>query len=160
MDIVKDLFLTDCFLIKCFVETGGMRLSDFLARLSRPYVLLRDATLIDVEKGESVSSPEVLLGRDEVILAHELLDVSGDETLKRVFDARRFSLPVDLYHTGGVGIEIGARMQPKAFRGLDRESDFFVVLDASVHESFGLLSSLPWAVVNRKQIGYILNRNA
>ena len=165
MDIVKDILLTDCFLVKCFIDTGAWRLSDFLEKPERTYIPAANVTMIDLEEGKEVSAPEVLIRRDEIIVAHELLDFSQDRNLRNLADPKFFSQAVDLYHTGGVGIEIHGNMQPGAFEGLEREKAFFVLLDVTIHgldeevsPTFGILSSLTYAIVNRERIGYIFRR--
>ncbi len=165
MEIVKDLILTDCFLIKCLIDTGGMRLSDYLDNLNRSFVPMRNVTMIDLDKGASLSSHESFVRIDEIVVAHELLDVCGDRNMRNLVDEGAFSRPVALHHAGGFGLEITGRMRPEAFEGIDREKHFFVVRDVeivgpdpSINEEFKLISSLSYAIVNRQQIGYIFNQ--
>lgn len=162
MEIIKDLILTDCFLIKGFIETGGMRLSDYLDNLKRSYIPVQSVTMVDLEQGRAVSAHEALVRREEIIVAHEFLDVSGDRNMRNLMDERAFSQTVDLYHTGGIGIEVSGRMRSGAYEAMDKEKNFFVILEArirgldtSINPELKLLDTLPYAIVNRKRIGYI-----
>ncbi len=165
MEIIKDLILTDCFFIKCLIDTGGMRLSDYLDNMNRSFVPLKNVTMIDLDKGASLSSHEAFVRTDEIVIAHELLDVCGDRNMRNLVDAGAFSRRVALHHAGGFGIEISGRMRPGAFEGIDREKSFFVVRDVEVvgpdpaiNKEFKLISSLPYAIVNREQFGYIFSQ--
>jgi len=164
VDIVKDIFLTDYFMIKGLVETGGSRLSDYLTRLRRSYVRLHNVTLIDLLDGTSVSAPEAMIQKKEIILAHELLDIAGDATLRQMVDKRSFSLWVDLYHTGNVGMQIRGRIRPEIYEEIDIKREFFVVRDVTVrginvtvNPQLKRLSSLPYAIINKQQINYIFS---
>ena len=162
MELVKDILLTDSFMVKCYVETGGMRLSDYLDNLSRAFISVRNVTMIDVREGTAVSTHEALIRKEEIIIAHELLDVSGDRSMKNLVDAGAFSQLVDLHHKGRLAVEITGRMRPEAHEGWDKKKNFFVVLDArlqglepAVNAEFKILESLPYAIINRRQISYI-----
>jgi hypothetical protein len=165
VEYIKDILLTEHFLVKCFIDTGSLRLSDYLDSLTRTFVPLRNVIMIDVEQGETVSSHEAQIRRDEIIVAHELLDVTGDSDLRNMMNQATFSESVDLYHTGALGLEISGKMRPEANEGMCGEKLFFVMLDVgirgldlSISPDLKRLTSMPYAIVNRKQIGYIFSR--
>ncbi len=167
MEFIKDILLTEQFMVKCFIETGRIRLSDYLDSLKRDFIPVNNVTMIDVQEGEIISSNEALIRRDEIILAHELLDVSGDANMKGMVDEAAFSRLVDLYHTGSLGLEISGMIRPEAYEGIEVHKNFFVMrdpkiagLNLKVSPEFKLISSLSYVIINRKQIGYIFNNRS
>ena len=72
MEIVKDLILTDCFLIKCLIDTGGMRLSDYLDNLNRSFVPMRNVTMIDLDKDIKMTEIVVVRGNAEQLIGENL----------------------------------------------------------------------------------------
>ena len=72
---------------------------------------------------------------------------------------------MDLYHTGALGLEISGKMRPEANEGMSGEKLFFVMLDVgirgldlSISPDLKRLTSMSYAIINRKQIGYIFSR--
>ena len=106
MEYVKDLFLTDTFLIKGYVKTGGRRLTTYLNSHGHQFIEVHDATLIGVSKGDRIVTARAMVNVREVILAHELIESAGDEILRRVSESESDRALVNLYFSGGLPLEV------------------------------------------------------
>ena len=82
LTLVSDLLLTDAFLIKGKVQDKYTRLSQVLDEHRKFFLKVRDATLIDLKTRERIQTPLLHVNVDEILLAHELLDESGDQYLR------------------------------------------------------------------------------
>ena len=83
---VEDLFLTDVFLIKGRLQNKTKRLSNMLEDHQRSYLTVEDATLVSLRSSEVIKTPKVMVNVRELICAHELVDVAGDDALRRLAD--------------------------------------------------------------------------
>src|SRR5688572_24014591 len=84
--IVEDLFVTDCFLIKGRLTNKFQRLTRMLEDHERSYLSVEDAVMASLRGPEVIRSPRVLINQREVVFAHELVDVAGDEAQRRLAD--------------------------------------------------------------------------
>ncbi len=80
----EDLLVTDTFLYLGTVEGKVQRLSRAMEDPRHPFLSMRDAARIDLETGEIVESPQFLVNLEHVVLAHEFVDLTGDEGWKRL----------------------------------------------------------------------------
>jgi len=86
----EDLLVTDTFLFLGTVEGKVQRLSRLLEDRP-PFLSLRSASRVDLETGEEVDSPQFLVGLEQVVLAHEFVDLSGDEGWKMLSRERELA---------------------------------------------------------------------
>lgn len=168
MEYVKDFLLTEAFLVKGHVPTGGQRLSNWLNARRQPFVPVADATLVGVKKGDRIVTARCHVALDEVLLAHELIDAAGDAWLRRLADADRERALVHLYFGGSLPLEISGRTRAQAFNRVgDGARDFLVVtepkiegLDHSRGREFEVLRSVPYVIVNRRRLAYVFDYSA
>ncbi len=86
----EDLLVTDRFLFLGTVEGKVQRLSRLLED-HPPFLSLRSASRVDLETGEEVESPQFLVNLDHLVLAHEFVDLSGDEGWKMLSRERELA---------------------------------------------------------------------
>ncbi len=86
----EDLLVTDAFCFVGTVEGKVQRLSRLLEDRP-PFLSLREASRIDLETGEEVESPQFLVNLEHLVLAHEFVDLSGDEGWKMLSRERELA---------------------------------------------------------------------
>ena len=159
---VEDVFLTDVFLIKGRIANKTKRLSNLLEDYQRQYLQVQDATLVSLRNNEVIRTPTVMVNIDELILAHELVDVAGDEALRRLAGGDAKTNRIRAFYNGSVQFEVAGMIEPGAYesnaltgrryftmqkpvvRGLDLDSD-----DLSV------LRSLEYAILKKDRMAYV-----
>lgn len=165
MEYVKDLFLTESFLVKGHVKTGGRRLSNWLNNQSLPFLEVHDATLIGVQQGDRIVTARAMVRMSEILVAHELIDSAGDEQLARLADAESDRTLVNLYFAGRLPIEVSGKMLRRAYNRRDLgDQEFLVVKDPSVEglagkkaREFSVLKRAPYLIVNRARLAYVFD---
>jgi hypothetical protein len=166
LTIVSDLLLTDSFLIKGNVENKYTRLSQILDEHRKYFLKVRDATLIDLNSCERITTPLLHVNVDEILLGHEFLDSGGDQQLKEL--AKNQALHrVRVFYTGALNIEIGGEVRPGSYEADDRSTRRFFSMRNPVVRGFNdkgdqdlkLLSKLPYAILNKLRLSYIYDFN-
>lgn len=165
MEYVKDLFLTDSFLIKGYVKTGGRRLTTYLNSHAYRFIEVHDATMIGVSKGDRIVTARAMVHMREIILAHELIESAGDEILKRVSEPDQDRALVNLYFAGALPLEVSGKMLRRAYNRTDLGSqEFIVVTEPQVEglndkkpREFQLIEKAPYLIVNRDRIAYVFD---
>lgn len=159
---VEDLFLTDSFLIKGRLSSKYQRLSRMLEDIERQFVSIEDAELYSLQGGETVRTPRVLVNLDEVLLAHEFVQVAVDET-QRTLAHNQKHVPVRTFHNGRIQLEVSGRVEPHAYEpGRGPGKRFFVIqqpqirgIDTANSEALRALASLEYAIVQKSKLSYI-----
>lgn len=166
LTIVSDLLLTDSFLIKGNVENKYTRLSQILDEHRKYFLKVRDATLIDLNSCERITTPLLHVNVDEILLGHEFLDSGGDQQLKEL--AKNQALHrVRVFYTGALNIELGGEVRPGSYEADDRSSRRFFTMRSPVIRGFNdkgdqdlkLLNKLPYAILNKLRLSYIYDFN-
>lgn len=165
MEYVKDLLLTDAFLIKGHVKTGGRRLTTYLNNHTSPFVEIHDVTMIGVTKGDRIVTARTMVRVNEILLAHELIESAGDESLRKVADPNADRTLVNLYLGGSLPIEVSGKMLKRAYNRRDLgQQDFLVVTEPSIEgladkkaREFSVLKRAPYLAVNRNRIAYVFD---
>lgn len=165
MEYVKDLFLTDSFLIKGYVKTGGRRLSTWLNNYKARFIEVHDATLVGVNQGDRIVTARAMINVDEILLANELIDSAGDHSLRALADGDKDRALVNLYFGGKLPLEVSGKMLKRAYNRTDLgEQDFLVVTEPSVEglnakkqREFAVLKRAAYLIVNRKRIAYVFD---
>ncbi len=163
MKYLKDLLFTDTFLIKGHVNTGGQRLSTFLNGTRKPFLEVEEATLIDHDGGDRVTTGWMLVRVDDILLAHEM-EVTGDEGLRLLGEREREEIAITAHFSGKIALQISGRVRKRA---LDADAppihDFIVVVDPvfkglalNPGSEYAVFGDLPYVIVNRSRIAFIL----
>lgn len=166
LTIVSDLLLTDSFLIKGNIENKYTRLSQILDEHRKYFLRVRDATLIDLNSCERITTPLLHVNVDEILLGHEFLDSGGDQHQKEL--AKNQALHrVRVFYTGALNIELGGEVRPGSYEADDRSSRRFFIMRNPVVRGFNdkgdqdlkLLNKMPYAICNKLRLSYIYDFN-
>jgi hypothetical protein len=164
MRYFNHLLLTESFFIKGHVPTGTRRLSTYLNGLDKPFVEVGNPTIISCTDGSQNQSERALLRLPDLLLALELEDTEGDESLRSLSEQGRTLTPVKLNIGGRHPMEIRGNMDSHtAERVALGRNDFIVVKDpairglpvpVTVENAFP--DALPYIIANRNRIELVL----
>ena len=87
--MVEDLFLTESFLIKGRLANKYRRLTTMLNDTEGSFLAVEEATMISLKGDELIHTPSVLINPREIILAHELLELSGDAVWRQLGESNK-----------------------------------------------------------------------
>lgn len=159
---VEDLFLTDVFLIKGRLPNKQKRLTNLLEDFARAFLPVHDATLVSLRTRDVIRTPTVMVNVSEIILAHELVDVAGDETLRRLAGSTEKKAKIRAFYNGASQFEIAGQIEPGAYEyqplGNRR---FFIMQKPSLrgldlqHQELQLLKSLDYAILKKDRMAYV-----
>jgi len=166
LTIVSDILLTDAFLIKGNVEHKYARLSQMMDEQRKYFLKIRDATLIDLNSCDRITTPLLHVNLDEIILAHEFLDEAGDifrAELTRMQQLQR----VRVFYTGALNVEVAGEIRPGCYEADDRATRrFFVMRNPQVRgfkhhddQDLKLLGNLPYIILNKTRLSYVYDFN-
>lgn len=166
LTIVSDLLLTDSFLIKGNVENKYTRLSTVLDECRRYFVKVRDATLVDLNSCERITTPLLHVNVDEILMGHEFLDSGGDHHLRELAK-NQSAHRVRVFYTGSLNVEFGGEVRPGSYEVEDRTSRRFFIMRNPVMRGFNdrgdpdlkLLNKLPYAILNKTRLSYVYDFN-
>ncbi len=166
LTIVSELFLTDSFLIKGEIERKYARLSQVLDEHRRYFLKIRNATLVDLNTCDRISTPVLNVNVDEILLAHEFLDSANDPTQAELYKNQRYN-KVRVFFTGHLNLEVGGEVRPGSYEVDDRATRRFFVMRNPVLRGFNnhedsdlkLLAKLPYMIVNKTRLSYIYDFN-
>lgn len=166
LTLVSDLFLTDSFLIKGNVENKYTRLSQILDEHRKFFLRVRDATLVDLQSRERISTPLLHVNVDEILLAHEFIDGAGDKK-RAELATDRSAHRVRVFYTGSLNVELAGEVRPGAYEADDRITRrFFIMKEPRLRgfntggdEDLKLLEELPYAILNKARLSYIYDFN-
>ncbi|MBM4060551.1 MAG: hypothetical protein FJ265_05580, partial [Planctomycetes bacterium] len=113
--IVEDLFLTDVFLVKGRLPNPCKRLTNVLEDHVRTFLSVQDATMVSLRSGEVIRTPAVMVNVGEVIFAHELVDMAGDETMRRLGGGHVKATRIRAFYNGAVQFELAGQIEPGAY---------------------------------------------
>ena len=159
---VEDLFLTDVFLIKGRLPNKTKRLTNLLEDHTRTFLPVHDATLVSLRTREVIRTPTVMVNVKEVILAHELLDVAGDETLRRLAGAATKRSRIRAFYNGATQFEIAGHIEPAAYESQPLTNRRYFIMQKPLlrgldlqHPELQLLKSLEYAILQRDRMAYV-----
>jgi hypothetical protein len=166
LTIVSDLFLTDSFLIKGEVDRKYDRLSQMLDEYRKYFLKVRNATLIDLNTCDRITTPLLHVNMDEILLAHEFLDSAADTNAAEVYKNVHFN-KVRAFFTGHLNVEVGGEVRPGSYEVDDRATRRFFVMrnpqlrgfNAREDDDLGQLTGLPYVIVNKTRLSYIYDFN-
>ncbi|MFM1871052.1 MAG: hypothetical protein RL398_474 [Planctomycetota bacterium] len=160
--IVEDLFLTDVFLIKGRMAKKSRRLSDVLEDYSRTFLHVADATMVSLRTRDVIRTPSLLINTGEILLAHELIELGGDEVQRRLATKKQRTSKIRAFYNGATQFELSGMIEPSAYeanassqrRHFILEQPQFRGLDLK-HPEMSVLGSLDYAIVRRDRLAYI-----
>lgn len=166
LTIVSDLFLTDSFLIKGEVENKYTRLSQILDEHRRYFIKVRNATLIDLNTCDRISTPLLHMNMDEILVAHEFLDTAGDMAQADLYRNQKLQR-IRVFFTGMLNLEVAGETRPGAYEVSDAATRRFFVMRNPVVRGFkthgdkelGKLLGLSYLIVNKSRLSYIYDFN-
>jgi hypothetical protein len=160
--IVEDLFLTDVFLIKGRLQNKTKRLTNLLEDFGRTFLPVHDATLVSLRNREVIRTATVMVNVGELILAHELIDVAGDETQRRLASGSTKTNRVRAFYNGAMQFEIGGQIEPGAYESQPSGGRRFFIMQSPVvrgldlqHPELSLLKSLDYAIMRKDRMAYV-----
>jgi len=157
---VEDLLLTDSFLIKGRLPNKTKRLSNLLEDYSRTFLTIQDATMVALRTGEVIQTPTVLVNVREVICAHELLDVAGDESMRRLATPNKV-VRIRAFYSGAVQFELAGNVEPGAYEQQIMGRKYFIMQRPSLrgleieHPELQVLNGLEYAIVRKDKMAYV-----
>ena len=159
---VEDLFLTDVFLIKGRLPNKQKRLSNLLEDYQRTFLPVHDATLVSLRNNEVIRTPSVMVNVGEVILAHELVEVAGDETMRRLAGAGSKQSRIRAFYNGAVQFEIAGQIDAGAYESQPVVTRKYFIMQKPVvrgldlaQPELGLLKGLDYAIVRKDRMAYV-----
>ncbi len=161
--MVEDLFLTDAFLIKGRMGQKYHRLTKMLEDAGDDSFLpVYDAVMISLRSNDVVRTPCVQVNTREIILAHELVEIAGDQALRELAENKK-SVRIRAFYSRGVQIELAGKVEPGAYfpmHGSGRR--YFIMQDLVVRglnlegpSELRLLKNLSYAIVQKKNLSYV-----
>lgn len=162
--MIEDVILTKAFLIKGKVEGKFHRLSKLLNTYGRNFLVISGATMIDLARGETIRTPQVHINLNQIVLAHELVETSGDFYQKALASegVSDKSIRIRAFHHGAVNLEFTGLIRPGAYEAQALENRFFVMEDCTIRgfdhgmgKDFQRLEKLPYAILRKEAISYI-----
>jgi len=158
---VEDLFLTDAFLIKGRLKNKTKRLSNTLEDHRSRYLAVQDATLVSLSTNEVIKTPNVKVNVSELICAHELVDVAGDDAMRRLADNDKHH-QIRAFYNGAVQFELSGQIEPGAYEAnAVTGRDYFILqapkfrgLDLSRRE-LAVLEALDYAILRKDRMAYV-----
>ena len=159
--MVEDVFLTDVFLINGRLEHKTKRLSNVLEDLQRSYLAVMDATLVSLRNSEVIKTSKVMVNVNELVLAHELVDVAGDDAQRRLATNEKGSR-IRAFYNGAVQFEVGGQIEPGAYEPNNVTGRRYFIMQAPKvrgldldHPELRILDGLDYAILRRDRMAYV-----
>jgi hypothetical protein len=159
MMYLKDLVLTDTFLLKGHISSGGQRLSSFLNGIPKRFLEMNEATVTDLLLGARFTNTRMLLRVEEIILAHELVE-KGDESLRLLAAQERDEITATARFSGPTPLVASGRVSRRALEhDTPGQHEFIVISEPSFEGLTGIaqdaFKNLPYVIANRGRIAFI-----
>ncbi|MGE0143393.1 MAG: hypothetical protein AB7I19_10595 [Planctomycetota bacterium] len=160
--MVEDVILTDAFLIKGRVAGKYNRLKKVLEDYERTFLVIEEATMISLRGNDVVRTPCVRVNTKEIILAHELVDMAGDEGQRALAHDDKPNR-IRAFYSGGIQIEIAGRVSTQAYEASRATGQRWFTMREPVLRGLNLdgpndlrlLKNLPYAIIQKQKLSYI-----
>lgn len=159
---VEDLFLTDVFLIKGRLPNKSKRLTNMLEDYQRAFLQVQDATMVSLRTGEVIRTPTVMVNVAEVVFAHELVDVAGDEALRRLASGADKPVRIRAFYNGASQFELAGQIEPGAYESTPLTGRKYFIMQKPVvrgldlgNPELALLKGLDYAIVRKDRMAYV-----
>jgi hypothetical protein len=159
---VEDLLLTDTFLVKGRVTPKSRRLRQVLEDHSGGFLALEDVTMVALVGNEVIHTPRVLVAAREVIAAHELVEIAGDDVQRKLAAPAKTSR-IRAFYNGHVQLEFSGLVEPHAYEPAHNAGrGWFVMdeprirgLDLEGNRELAILKKLDYAIVRKDRLAYV-----
>lgn len=160
--VVEDLLLTEHFLIKGRIAGKYHRLSKSLQDNQRAYLPVEDAMMVPLRGGDAVRAKAVHVRLEEVLFAHELVDLSSDASQRNLARDQK-TQRIRAFFDGRVQIEVTGRIEPGSWEPSQRPvKNWFIIADPVIrglnlgmHEELQILEDISYAIVPKRRISYV-----
>ncbi len=159
---VEDLFLTDVFLIKGRLPNKSKRLTNLLEDYTRTFLPVQDATMVSLRSGEVIRTPTVMVNVQEVVFAHELVEIAGDETMRRLAGGGEKKTRIRAFYNGATQFEIAGQIEPGAYESQPMTGRKYFILQKPIvrgldlaHPELALLKGLDYAIMRKDRMAYV-----
>lgn len=159
---VEDLFLTNVFLVKGRLPNKNKRLTNLLEDWNRTFLQVQDATLVSLRNNEVIRTPSVMVNTSEVILAHELVEVAGDETMRRLASGQGKTSRIRAFYNGLVQFELSGQIESGAYESQPMTGRRYFIMQKPIvrgldlaHPELSLLKNLDYAIVRKDRMAYV-----
>lgn len=159
---VEDLFLTDVFLVKGRLPNKNKRLTNLLEDYQRTFLPVQDATLVSLRNNEVIRTPSVMVNVSEVILAHELVEVAGDEGLRRLAAGQGKRSRIRAFYNGIVQFELAGQIEAGAYESHPLTGRRYFIMEKPgvrgldlAHPELAVLKNLDYAIVRKDRMAYV-----
>jgi hypothetical protein len=159
---VEDLFFTDAFLIKGRLQNKSKRLTNVLEDHNRSFIRVLDATMVSLRAPETIRTPNVLIHVDEILFAHELLDLGSDPAMRRIATQAK-SNRVRAFYNGNMQFELAGTIEAGAYEQQPTGRKYFIMQNPVVrgldleHPELALLKKLEYAIVRKDKLAYLFD---
>ena len=158
---VEDVLFTGVFLIKGRLHGKSRRLSTVLEDHQQAFLKMCDATMVSLQSREVIRTPTVMVNLNEVLFAHELLDVAGDEAMKRLSKTERHTR-IRGFFGSPMQFELSGLIEPGAYESTKvHPRRYFIMQEPRLrgidldHPELKLLANLDYAIVRRDRMAYV-----
>jgi hypothetical protein len=159
---LKYLLLTDAYLIKGHLNTGGRRLSTFLNTTRKHFLEMDEVTIVNQAEGEGARFDPMLLRLDEILLAHEM-EEAGDDGLRLLADQERHEVAIHSHFAGTSQLQLSGKVSRRALdRCASGHHDFIVVVEPQLlgltgrmAQECAVLAGLPYLILNTNRLALI-----
>lgn len=159
--LVEDLFVTEVFLIKGRLAGKNKRLTNVLEDYQRTFLQIQDATMVSLRTKEVIKTPTVMVNVGEVLFAHELVEVAGDEALRKL-GIHEKQTKIRAFYSGAVQFELAGQIEPGAYeQNALTQRKYFIMQQPGVrgldldHPEIKVLEKLDYAIVRRDGMAYV-----
>ena len=159
---VEDVFLTETFLIKGRLPNKSRRLTNLLEDYNRAFLQVQDATMVSLRSAEVIRTPSVMVNVKEVVFAHELVEMAGDETLRRLAAGNTKTTRIRAFYSGVVQFELAGNVETGAYESTPGSNRRYFIMQKPTlrgldltNPELGLLRSLDYAIVRKDKMAYV-----
>ena len=159
---VEDLFLTDVFLIKGRLPNKSKRLTNLLEDYARTFLQVQDATMVSLRNNEVIRTPTVMVNVNEVIFAHELVEVAGDDGMRRLASSTEKPTRIRAFYNGACQFELAGQIEPGAYESQPATGRKYFIMQKPLvrgldlgHPELALLKGLDYAIVRKDRMAYV-----
>jgi hypothetical protein len=158
---VEDVFLTDAFLIKGRLRNKSKRLTNQLEDHARSFLQIDDATMVSLRGTEVIRTPTVMVNTSQIICAHELLDMTGDDAMRRLSSPNK-TVRIRAFYNGAVQFELAGTIEPGAYESQQLGDRKYFIMQHPVFRGLSLerpelsmLAGLEYAIVRKDKLAYV-----
>jgi hypothetical protein len=159
MMYLKDMILTDTFLLKGHIGTGGHRLSSFLNNIPKRFLEIDEVTVTDPIRDVRFTNTRMMLRVEEIILAYEMAE-TGDESLRLMAAQERDEVTVTARFSGATQLIAYGRVSRRTLEhDMPGQHEFIVLSEPRLEGLPGIaqdaFKDVTYVIANRSRIALI-----